>query len=105
MTLEDIELPIAYEWGCEHALVFSPQLAARLAELHAQHGRPDCVAVPVGLSDGRLMLTADILKAVEPGGYLHEMWEAADKEVLFPAVEVIPLAEARALLATDPPVV
>jgi hypothetical protein len=98
MTLSDITLPIAYEWGTQHALLFSPQLAARLAELHAQYGRPDCIAMPVALTDGRLMLTADILTNIEPGGWLHEMWEHADKEVLLPSVEVVPIADAMALM-------
>ena len=101
MTLSDITLPVTYEWGCEHALLFTPQLAQRLAELHAEHGRPDCLASPVLLTDGRLMLTADILTATEPGGYLHEMWEAADKTILLPAVEVVPMAEALALLPSE----
>lgn len=103
MTLADITLPISYEWGAAHALVFSPALAQRLAELHAQHGRPDCVAMPVALADGRLMLTADILTAVEPGGWLHEMWQAADQSVLLPSVEVVPIADALALLPPSPP--
>lgn len=98
MTLQDITLPIAYAWGRQHALLFSPALAQRLAELHAQYGRPDCIAMPVRLTDGRLMLSADILTAVEPGGWLHEMWEAADKAALLPAVEVVPIADALALL-------
>jgi hypothetical protein len=98
MTLADVEFPVTYEWGCEHALLFTPQLAQRLAELHAEYGRPDCIAMPRPLTDGRLMLTADILTAIEPGGWLHAMWEAADKEILLPAVEVVPLAEALALL-------
>ena len=102
MTLSDIAFPVAYQWGREHALLFTPALAQRLAELHAEHGRPDCVAAPVALSDGRLMLTADILTATEPGGYLHAMWEAADKAILFPAVEVMPLADALALLPASP---
>ena len=41
MTLSDIDLPISYEWGVAHALLFTPALAQRLAELHAEHGRPD----------------------------------------------------------------
>ena len=98
MTLSDIELPITYEWGCKHALLFSPAIAARLAELHAEYGRPDCVPIPVALTDGRLMFTADILITTEPGGPLQEMWEAADKEVLLPAVEVVPIEDAMALL-------
>ena len=98
MTLADIALPIAYAWGRQHALLFSPQLAQRLAELHAEYGRPDCIAMPVALTDGRLMLAADILTAIEPGGWLHEMWVHADKAVLLPAVEVVPIAVALALV-------
>ena len=103
MKLSDIQLPVDYEWGASHALLFTPALAQRLAELHAEHGRPDCVASPVALTDGRLMLTADILTATEPGGYLHAMWEAADKTVLLPAVEVVPIEEAVTLLPSTVP--
>jgi len=103
VTLQDITLPVAYDWGQQHALLFSPQLAKRLAELHAQYGRPDCIAMPVALTDGRLMLSADILTAIEPGGWLHEMWQHADKAVLLPSVEVVPIAEAVALLPVAEP--
>ena len=103
MTLADIEMPVAYEWGKQHALLFDAALAQRLVELHAEHGRPDCRANPRLLTDGRLMLTADILTAIEPGGYLHAMWEAADKAILLPAVEVVPLADAVALLPPESP--
>jgi hypothetical protein len=102
MTLQDIALPVTYEWGRAHALVFSPRLAQRLAELHAQYGRPDCIAMPKRLNDGRLMLSADILTAIQPGGWLHAMWEAADKAMFLPAVEVIPWADAVAMLQPEP---
>ena len=102
MTLGEISLPIPYSIASGLALVFTPQLAQRLAELHAQYGRPDCIAMPRALTDGRLMLNADILTAIEPGGWLHDMWEAADKAILLPAVEVMPWAEAVALLPPDP---
>ena len=98
MTLSDITLPVTYDWGRAHALLFSPQLAPRLAEIHAVHGSQKCVPMPRTLTDGRLMLSADILTEVMPGGWLHEMWEAADKEVLLPAVEVVPIADAMALM-------
>lgn len=98
MTLADVELPVTYEWGREHALLFAPQLAARLAEIHAVHGSQKCVPMPRMLTNGRMMLSADILTEVMPGGMLHAMWEAADKAVLLPAVEVVPIAEAMALL-------
>lgn len=57
--------------------------------------------MPVALSDGRLMLSADILTAIEPGGWLHEMWEHADKAVLLPNVEVVTIAEAVSLLPQE----
>lgn len=93
MTLGDLTLPLALEFAYAHAMVFDEALAARLAELHAQYGRPDCIAVPRPLADGRLALGCELLYAIEPGGWLHDMWEAADKEILLPAVEIIPWAE------------
>lgn len=105
MILADLQLPIALPDARGLALVFTPQLAARLAELHAAHGSPNCVPVPRILTDGRLMLSADVLTEVMPGGLLHDMWQAADKDVLSQAVEVLPWADAVALLPPDPPVV
>lgn len=98
MTLGDLTLPISYEDARQLALVFTPQLAGRLAELHAIHGSDKCRPVPRVMTDGRLMLSADVLTEIEPGGLLHAMWEAADKAVLNTAVEVLPWADAVALL-------
>ena len=103
MTLADLFLPISYADAQAWALVFTPQLAARLAELHGLHGSVNAVPMPRTLTDGRLMLPADVLTEIEPGGLLHAMWEAADKEVLMQAVEVLPWADAVALLPPDPP--
>lgn len=102
MTLAGLTLPISYADARGLALVFTPQLAGRLAELHGQHGSPNCVPVPRTLTDGRLMLCADVLTEIEPGGLLHAMWEAADKQVLGQAVEVMAWADAVALLPPDP---
>lgn len=103
MTLADISLPICYEEASGYALVFAPTLARRLAELHAQYGSSNCVPMPRALADGRLMLGGDILTEVMPGGLLADMWAAADKAALLPAVEVIPWDDAVALLPPDPP--
>jgi len=102
MTLSDLTLPISYADAKALALVFTPQLAARLAELHGQHGSTNCVPVPRTLTDGRLMLSADVLTEIEPGGLLHAMWQAADQAVLGQAVEVLLWSEAVALLPPDP---
>ena len=104
MTLADITLPVTYAWGVQHALLFSPQLAQRLGQLHAQYGRPDCRATPRLTTDGRYMLTADILTAVVPGGWLYDMWARADKTMLLPNVTVVPIADAIALLPAETPI-
>ncbi len=101
MTLGDLTLPISYADARQLALVFTPQLAARLAELHAEHGSRLCRPVPRVLTDGRLMLSADVLTEIGPGGLLEAMWAAADKAVLAQAVEVMPWAEAVALLPVE----
>lgn len=102
MTLGDLTLPIGYADARQLALVFTPQLAQRLAELHAQHGSRLCRPVPRLLTDGRLMLSADVLTEIQPGGLLHAMWEAADKAVLNAQVTVIPIADAVKLLPPQP---
>lgn len=102
MTLADLTLPLSDEDAKALALVFTPQLAARLAELHAEHGSPNCVPMPRVLADGRLMLCADVLTEIAPGGLLHAMWAAADQQVLGQAVEVMAWADAVALLPADP---
>jgi len=103
MTLADLTLPISYEDARQWALVFTPALAARLAELHAIHGSPNCVPMPREMTDGRLMLSADLLTEVMPGGLLHAMWAAANQAVLLASVEVIPWGEAVALLPDNSP--
>jgi len=104
MKLADLTLPISYADARGLALVFTPQLAARLAQLHSEHGSTNCVPVPRTLSDGWLMLCADVLTEIEPGGLLHAMWQAADQAVLGASVEVMPWADAVALLPPDPAV-
>lgn len=105
MKLSDLTMPLPLEAARGLALVFAPTLAARLAELHGLHGSPNCVPMPRTLSDGRLMLSADVLTEIEPGGLLHSMWAAADQQVLGQAVEVMAWADAVALLPPDPAMV
>jgi len=103
VTLGELTLPISYADARQYALVFTTQLVGRLAELHAQYGSPKLsVTQPRTLADGRLMMSADVLTEVGPGGLLHAMWAAADKGVLSQAVTVLPWAEAVALLPAEP---
>ena len=103
MTLAELTLPISCDDSKGLALVFTPQLAGRLSELHLEHGSTNCVPMPRLLTDGRLMLCGDILTAVMPGGLLAGLWAAADQAVLLPSVTVMPWADAVAMLPVNPP--
>ena len=101
MTLSDITLPVSYEWGVAHALVFDVALAQRLAEVQGQHGDPRHVPSPRRLTDGRFMLTADILTECVPGGLVYGGFSQLDAG-RFDEIDVVPLAEALALLPAEP---
>lgn len=97
MTLSDITLPVTYEWGREHALLFDAALAQRLAEVQAEHGDPRHIPSPVALTDGRFMLCADILTECLPGGIMYGGFSHLDAG-RFDEIEVVPMADALALL-------
>ena len=103
MLLRDLSLPINDADARGLALVFSPALAMRLGQLHAAYGSTNCVPVPVTLTDGRLMLCADVLTEVQPGGLLAAMWAASDQATLGASVEVIPWGDAVAMLPEPEP--
>jgi hypothetical protein len=101
MTLAEITLPVSYEWGQAHALLFDPALAQRLAEVQADHGDPRHVPAPRQLTDGRWMLSADILTECVPGGLVYGGFSQLDAS-RFDEIEVVPMADAVALLPADP---
>ena len=103
MLLRDLPLPISDADARGLALVFAPALAARLGQLHAAYGSANCVPVPFPLTDGRLMLCADVLTEVSPGGLLAALWAHADQAVLGAAVEVIPWDAAVAMMPEPEP--
>ena len=104
MTLADLTLPVTYEWGVTHALVFDAALAQRLAEVQAEYGDPRHVPAPRLLTDGRWMLGADILTECLPGGLVYGGFSQLDAG-RFDEIEVVPIADALALLPeAGPPV-
>ena len=103
MLLRELPLPISDADARGLALVFAPALAVRLQQLHAAYGSSNCVPVPLPLTDGRLMLGADVLTEVIPGGLLAAMWDRADGAVLGASVEVIAWGEAVAMLPPPEP--
>jgi hypothetical protein len=102
MTLADTTLPVSYEWGQAYALLFGPALAQRLAEVQVAHGDPRHVPSPRLLTDGRYMLTADILTECLPGGIVYGGFSQLDAG-RFDEIEVVPIAQALDLLPADPP--
>jgi hypothetical protein len=94
MTLADlISQPVSYETAKDLALVFSPELAATLSAVQSQYGNPLHVAEPVPLTDGRLMLCADLLTETGPGGLYAQGFAHLPAE-LFAQVQILPMADA-----------
>lgn len=102
MTLADIKLPVTYQWGIAHALVFDDALAHRLAEVQAEHGDQRHVPAPCLLADGRWMLAGDILTECVPGGIVYDGFTHLDAG-RFDEIAVMPLADAVALLPQPDP--
>ena len=100
MTLADIEFPVDLGWARNHALVFGPLLAERLAEVQELYGDSRHRPHAMPLSDGRFMLNADILTECLPGGLVHGGFSQLDAG-RFDEIEVLPRAEAVALLPAE----
>jgi len=98
MTLDDlINQPVSYVTAKELAIILTPDQAATLGAIQAQYGNPQHVAAPVPLTDGRLMLCADLLTETGPGGLYAQGFAHLPSEI-FAQVAVIPMAEAIALI-------
>lgn len=102
MTVADLlpRLPLTYEEGRTYGLVFDAALAQRLAEVQAEHPS-QFVAQPVPLVDGRYLLCGDLLSEV-PNGLYGVGFSHLDAS-RFDEIEVIPWADAVALLPPPPP--
>lgn len=101
MTLDELELPMAWADCKDLALVYPYEIAVALYQVQAEHGDPRHVPVGRELSDGRWMLCGDVLSEVGPGGILAGAFGYITPE-LMEAVEVVPLADALALLPPEP---
>jgi hypothetical protein len=82
----------------QYALVFPVQLAQVLGAKWQQYGSTNLVPSPTTLTDGRYMLSADILSEVGPGGLLERMWANSDQAAIAAGVTVMPWADAVALV-------
>jgi len=98
MTLADlISQPVSYETARDLAIVLTPDQAATLGAIQQQYGNPQHVAAPVPLTDGRLMLCADLLTETGPGGLYAQGFAHLPAE-LFSQVQILPMADAIALI-------
>lgn len=103
MTLADlITQPISYETARDLAIVLTPDQASTLGAIQAQYGNPHHVAAPVPLVDGRLMLCADLLTEIGPGGLYAQGFSHLPDE-LFAQVAILPMANAIALIPQPDP--
>lgn len=98
MTLADlISQPVSYETARDLAIVLTPDQAATLGAIQAQHGNPQHVAAPVPLVDGRLMLCADLLTETGHGGLYAQGFAHLPAE-LFAQVQILAMADAITLI-------
>lgn len=97
MTLADLDLPVPYAECRELALLYTQPVAEVLYDLQQTHGDWRHVSYGQALTDGRWMLGGAILSEVGPGGIYA--WVAEHmSDALKAQVEVVPMAEALALL-------
>lgn len=102
MTLADLKFPLPYD-GCKDlALVYDYATASEWYAIQQEHGDPRHVAGGQQLTDGRWMMGGHLLSELHPSGILA--WALPHLTQEFMAqVEVIPLAEAEALLLPPEP--
>ena len=100
MTLSDLLLALPSLTLAElqaKALVFDDDALAALQDAQAQRPNAQHRAQPVQLTDGRWMLSADLLSEIGPTGLYHDGFELLPQAV-FADVEVIDWDEAIALI-------
>jgi hypothetical protein len=101
MTLDELELPMAWSDCKDLALVYPYEIAVALYQVQAEHGDPRHVPVGRELTDGRWMLCGDVLSEVGDGGILAGGFAFITPEMM-EQIEVVPLADAVALLPPEP---
>ena len=102
MTLADLTLPLPYDECKDLALVYDYATAAEWYTIQQEHGDPRHVAGGQQLTDGRWMMGGHLLSELYPGGIIGWAVEYLTPEFMA-AVEIIPLADALALLPPEAP--
>jgi hypothetical protein len=102
MTLAELTPPVPYADCKDLAMVYPYEIAVALYYVQAEHGDPRHVPAGRQLTDGRWMLRGDVLSEVGPGGLLCGAFRHITPEMMA-NVEVVPLADAAALLPSESP--
>jgi hypothetical protein len=100
MTLAELTLPMAWADCKDLALVYPYEIAVALYQVQEEHGDPRHVPVGRELADSRWMLCGDVLSELGEGGILAGAVQYITPQMM-EAVEVVPLADALALLPAD----
>ena len=105
MTLAQL-LAAGVDTQRQYALTFGAPLAAVLRQRWEQFGTTNLVPTPLLLTDGRYMLSADILSEVseqeDSRRLLARMWRNSDRAAIATGVTIVPWADAVALLPQAP---
>jgi hypothetical protein len=102
MTLAELTLPVTYAECKDLALVYPYEVAVALYQVQVEHGDPRHVPVGRQLTDGRWLMLGEVLSEVGPGGLLCGAFLHITPE-LMANVEVVPFADAAALLPAGTP--
>ena len=97
MTLADVDMPVSLAWAQGKFLAFSQQLCQRLVNVQAWYGDPRNVPFPRPLTDGRWILSADVLTECIPGGLVYGGFSRLDPAG-FVGIEVLTKEEVLPLM-------
>ena len=102
MILSELTLPMPYEECKDLAIVYPYEVAALWYTTQEQHGDPRHVGVGRQLTDGRWMMSGDVLSELCPGGIMGWAMPHLTPEIMA-QIEVVAMSEAVALLPPESP--
>jgi hypothetical protein len=102
MYLSELTLPMPHAECKDIALVYSYEVAVVLYSTQQEHGDPRHVVGGQSLTDGRYMVAGEMLAEVGDGDLFPWIREYLTQEIMA-QIEVIPLADALALLPPESP--
>lgn len=102
MNLSDLTLPLPYDECKDLAMVYPYEVAVLWYTIQQEHGDPRHVAGGQQLTDGRWFMGGHLLSELYEGGILAWALPHLTPDFMA-AVEIIPLADAVALLPPESP--